>query len=162
MNITALLSKSHAPYRVMWELRGTDVGNMVPDCRSVPVRPTLTEPIHGGESYGKETENTGPPVHEVQNICPATRFSKLFLPPLNAHTVGMHIRPITEQHGFKAYSVYWVRLPGCRPRGPGFDSRRCQIIWVAVGLERRPLSPCEDKWGATWKKSSGSGLENWD
>jgi hypothetical protein len=22
--------------------------------------------------------------------------------------------------------------------------------------------PCEDKWGATWKKSSGSGLENWD
>jgi hypothetical protein len=30
-----------------------------------------------------------------------------------------------------------------------------------VGLERGPLSPCEDKWGATWKKSSGSGLENW-
>jgi hypothetical protein len=22
-----------------------------------------------------------------------------------------------------------------------------------VGLERGPLSPCEDKWGATWKKS---------
>jgi hypothetical protein len=22
--------------------------------------------------------------------------------------------------------------------------------------------PREDKWGATWKKSSGSGLENWD
>jgi hypothetical protein len=31
-----------------------------------------------------------------------------------------------------------------------------------LGLERGPLSPCEDKWGATWKKSSGSGLENWD
>jgi hypothetical protein len=46
--------------------------------------------------------------------------------------------------------------------GPGFDSRRCQIFWVAVGLERGPLSPCEDKWGTTWKKSSVSGLENWD
>jgi hypothetical protein len=29
-----------------------------------------------------------------------------------------------------------------------------------VGLERGPLSPCEDKWGAIWKKSSCSGLEN--
>jgi hypothetical protein len=31
-----------------------------------------------------------------------------------------------------------------------------------VCLERGPLSPCESKWVATWKKSSGSGLENWD
>jgi hypothetical protein len=30
-----------------------------------------------------------------------------------------------------------------------------------VGLERGPLSPCEDKWVATRKKSSGSGLVNW-
>jgi hypothetical protein len=43
-------------------------------------------------------------------------------------------------------------------QGPGFDSQRYQIFWVAVGLERGPLNPCEDKWGATWKKSSGSGL----
>jgi hypothetical protein len=55
-----------------------------------------------------------------------------------------------------------VRLPGCRPRGPELNSRRCQIFWVAVGLERGPLNPCKDKWGATWKKTSGSGLENWD
>jgi hypothetical protein len=55
-----------------------------------------------------------------------------------------------------------VRVSGCYPRGPGFDSRRYQIFWVAVGLERGPLSPCESKWGATWKESSGSGLENWD
>jgi hypothetical protein len=47
-------------------------------------------------------------------------------------------------------------------RGSGFDSQRDQIVCVAVGLEWCPLSPCEDKWGATWKKSSGSGLENWD
>jgi hypothetical protein len=31
-----------------------------------------------------------------------------------------------------------------------------------VCLKRGPLNPCENKWGATWKKSSGSGLENWD
>jgi hypothetical protein len=38
-----------------------------------------------------------------------------------------------------------TRLPSCRPRGPGFDFRRCQIFSVAVGMERSPLSPCEDK-----------------
>jgi hypothetical protein len=27
-----------------------------------------------------------------------------------------------------------VTRPGCRPRGPGLDSRRCQIFGVAVGL----------------------------
>jgi hypothetical protein len=42
--------------------------------------------------------------------------------------------------------------PSCRPRG----------FRVAVGLERGPLSPCEDKWIATWKKTSGSGQENGD
>jgi hypothetical protein len=55
-----------------------------------------------------------------------------------------------------------IRLPGYRPRGLGFDSRRYQIFWVAVGLEWCALSPREDKCGATWKKISGSGLENSD
>jgi hypothetical protein len=32
-----------------------------------------------------------------------------------------------------------VRVPGYRPRGPGFVYRRYQIFWV-VGLERGPLS----------------------
>jgi hypothetical protein len=59
-------------------------------------------------------------------------------------------------------SSFLKSVIGCWPRGPGFDSRRCQIFWVAVGLEQGPLSPWEDKWGATWKKSSGSGLENCD
>jgi hypothetical protein len=33
-----------------------------------------------------------------------------------------------------------VRVPGYRSRGPGVDSRRYQIFWEVVGLERGPLS----------------------
>ena len=33
-----------------------------------------------------------------------------------------------------------VRVSGYRYRGLGFDSRRYQIFWVVVGLERGPLS----------------------
>jgi hypothetical protein len=45
---------------------------------------------------------------------------------------------------------------------PGSIPGDTRCFWVAVGLERGLLSSCEDKWGATWKKSSGSGLEYWD
>jgi hypothetical protein len=33
-----------------------------------------------------------------------------------------------------------VSVPGCKTRGPGLDSRCCQILWVAVCLKRGPLS----------------------
>jgi hypothetical protein len=33
-----------------------------------------------------------------------------------------------------------IRVPSYRSRGPGFDSRRYQIFWEVVGLERGPLS----------------------
>jgi hypothetical protein len=33
-----------------------------------------------------------------------------------------------------------VRVPGYRSIDPGFDSRRHQIFWKVVGLERGPLS----------------------
>jgi hypothetical protein len=33
-----------------------------------------------------------------------------------------------------------VRDPGYRSRGSGFGSRRYQIFWEVVGLERGPLS----------------------
>jgi hypothetical protein len=36
--------------------------------------------------------------------------------------------------------VQVVRVPGCRNRGPWFDFWRHQILWVAVGPERGPLS----------------------
>jgi hypothetical protein len=38
-----------------------------------------------------------------------------------------------------------VTVLGCRHRGLGFDSRWYRIFGVAVGLERDPLSPCDDK-----------------
>jgi hypothetical protein len=33
-----------------------------------------------------------------------------------------------------------VRVPGCKSRGPGFDSRHYNIFCVAVCLKRGPLS----------------------
>jgi hypothetical protein len=85
---------------------------------------------------------------------------------------------ITTVHEVKSISegqFYWgvVCLVFC-VRPPLWSSS--QSIWTLtqrtrvrfpalpdfLSLERVPLSPCESKWGATWKKSSGSGLENWD
>jgi hypothetical protein len=53
-----------------------------------------------------------------------------------------------------------VRVPGYRSRGPGFDSRRYQIFWEVVGLERGPLSLVRIIDQLLEWKSSGSGLEN--
>jgi hypothetical protein len=43
---------------------------------------------------------------------------------------------------------------------PGFDSRRYQIFWEVVGLERDPLSLVNTIEELLGSKSSGSGLEN--
>jgi hypothetical protein len=51
--------------------------------------------------------------------------------------------------------IIMVRVSGYRSKGVGFDSRRFQIFWEAVGLERGPLSLVRTRkynWGATWKK----------
>jgi hypothetical protein len=53
-----------------------------------------------------------------------------------------------------------VRVPGYGSRGPGFDSRRCQIFWEVVGLERGPLSPVSTIEELLGRNNSGSGLEN--
>jgi hypothetical protein len=42
---------------------------------------------------------------------------------------------------------------------PGFDSRRYQIFWEAVGLEQGPLSLVSTTEELLERKSSGSGLE---
>jgi hypothetical protein len=33
-----------------------------------------------------------------------------------------------------------VRVLGRKPRGPGFDSRLYQILWLAAGVERGPFN----------------------
>jgi hypothetical protein len=53
-----------------------------------------------------------------------------------------------------------VRVPGYRSRGPGFDSRRYQIFWEVVKLERGPLSLVRIIEELLEWKSSGSGQEN--
>jgi hypothetical protein len=53
-----------------------------------------------------------------------------------------------------------VRVSGYRSWGPGFDSRRYQIFWEVVGLERGPLSLVRITEELLEWKSSGSGQEN--
>jgi hypothetical protein len=71
-------------------------------------------------------------------------------------------------HKFLEYTVYTsrlcglvVRVPGYRSRGPGFVSRRYQIFWEVVGLERGPLSHVSKIEELLGRNSSGCGLENW-
>ena len=51
---------------------------------------------------------------------------------------------------------FWLQIQRSRVR-----SRRYQIFWVVVGLERGPLSLVRSNWGATWiKKVAAPGSEN--
>jgi hypothetical protein len=52
-----------------------------------------------------------------------------------------------------------VRVPGYRSRGPGFDSKRYQVFWEVVGLERGPFSLVSTIEELLGRNSSGSGLE---
>jgi hypothetical protein len=51
-----------------------------------------------------------------------------------------------------------VVVPGYRSRGPGFDSRRYQIFWEVVGLERGLLSLASTT-ELLERKRNGTGLE---
>jgi hypothetical protein len=55
-----------------------------------------------------------------------------------------------------------VRVSSYRARGPGFDSRRYQIFWEVVGLQRGPLSLVNTIEALLGSNSSSSGLENRD
>jgi hypothetical protein len=50
-----------------------------------------------------------------------------------------------------------VRVPDYRSRGPGLDSRRCQIFWDVGDLERGPFSLVRISEELLQCKSSGSG-----
>jgi hypothetical protein len=53
-----------------------------------------------------------------------------------------------------------IRIPGCRSKGPRFDTRRYQIFWEVVGLEQGLLSLVTKTQELFGNNSSGSGLEN--
>jgi hypothetical protein len=55
-----------------------------------------------------------------------------------------------------------VRVPGYRSWGPGFESRRYQIFWEVVGLERGPLSLVRTTEELLEWKVAAPGLENRD
>jgi hypothetical protein len=44
------------------------------------------------------------------------------------------------QYGLDRLCGLVLRVSGYRSRGPGFDSRRYQIFWEVMDLERGPLS----------------------
>jgi hypothetical protein len=52
-----------------------------------------------------------------------------------------------------------VSVPGYRSYDPGFDSRRYQIFWEVLGLERGPLSLASTIEELLGRNSNGSGLE---
>jgi hypothetical protein len=79
---------------------------------------------------------------------------------------GENICIVAEESGVQ--SMTWnrlcgleVRVPGYRSIGLGFDSRRYQIFWKVVGLERDPLSLARII-EELFQGNSGSGLENRD
>jgi hypothetical protein len=52
-----------------------------------------------------------------------------------------------------------VRIPDCRSRGSGFDSRHYQIFLEVVDLERGPLNLVRISEGLLGRNSSGSDVE---
>jgi hypothetical protein len=57
------------------------------------------------------------------------------------------------------YKLDYIQFPRISQRS-GFDSRRYQISWEVVGLERGPLSLVSAIEELLERKSSGSGLES--
>ena len=67
--------------------------------------------------------------------------SYVSLVKLSKNNTGMHYFILTPYyHLLDRLCGLVVRVSGYRYRGLGFDSRRYQIFWVVVGLERGPLS----------------------
>jgi hypothetical protein len=76
---------------------------------------------------------------------------------ITIHKVSRYYRPPLWSSG---QSCLVVRVPGYRSRGSGFDSRRYQIFWEVVGLERGPFSFVSTIEELLGRNSRGSGLEN--
>jgi hypothetical protein len=69
----------------------------------------------------------------------------------------LYNKPDSSQRKYHLCSLV-VRVPGCRPRVPGFDFRHYQIFWIAMN----PLSRMSLNEELLERKCRGSDLENWD
>jgi hypothetical protein len=58
------------------------------------------------------------------------------------------------ENGFNKSDIY-------KTNTVAFSTQANYTNWSTAAC-RPILAYCEDKWGATWKKSSGPVLENWD
>jgi hypothetical protein len=100
----------------------------------------------------------------------------LMLAPPNGLNSTMPLQPLTwGQKWIQQVSNISWGLPVSRPplwssgqsfwlliQTLGFDSRRYQIFWEVVGVDRSPLSLVSTVEELLERKSSGSGLENRD
>jgi hypothetical protein len=81
----------------------------------------------------------------------------------NLYTSILNAWPIHVILSFSYIGLHYqcglaFRVPGYRPRGPGFDSRRQHILLETVGLQRGPLSLVSINEELLESKSSSSGI----
>jgi hypothetical protein len=72
----------------------------------------------------------------------------------------VHCVSIATSHLAHIANGVVARVPSCRSRRLGFDSRRYHIFWDVVGLERGPPSLVSTTEELLGRKSNGSGLES--
>jgi hypothetical protein len=96
----------------------------------------------------------------MRPFCPISDF--LYFLPLER--AMLNDKPVSFTGDLVLSGCLWFSLEimfcGYRSRGPGFDSRRFQIFWEAVGLERGPLNLVTITEELLGRNSSGSGQEN--
>jgi hypothetical protein len=79
---------------------------------------------------------------------------------MQSHDLDGHPIFRTGETTFNAHYKMVYFTAGYISRSPGFGSRRYQILWEVVGLERDPLSLMGTTEELLGRKSSGSGLES--
>jgi hypothetical protein len=70
------------------------------------------------------------------------------------------LRIVKRSHSCHVWAPLWSSGQSGQIRRSGFDSRRYQIFWEVVGLERDPLSLVSTIEELLERKGSGFGLEN--
>jgi hypothetical protein len=125
------------------------VGNIIP---WNVILPLCALGIYGAMRYIRNTCNRE--LRAVNYFLPL-RFLVLYV---NVHYYHYHNN--NNNNYYYYYYSLTHRVPGYRPRGPGFDSRCYQIFWEVVGLERGPFSLVRIIEEILQWKSSGSGQGN--